>query len=210
MIVERVTSGPCETNAYLVISEKTKKSFVVDVPPDSAALLEKKAKDRGCSIEAIFLTHSHWDHMADAALLRKMAGANIYVHPLDAPNLQHPGTDKLPMFFAIQGAEPDLFLQEGDRISIGDLTLLVIATPGHTPGGVSLFLEKERVLFSGDTLFQGTMGRIDFPTSHPSSMWDSLTRLSTLPPETKVFAGHGEPTTIGKESWIRHAKERFS
>ncbi len=210
MIFETFTAGPCETNAYLVACPNTHKAFVVDVPPDSGKAILAKAKALGVVIEKILLTHSHWDHIGDVAFLQEATKAAVLVDALDAPNLRSPGADQLPLYFAIKGIEPDDFLQEGKSLEIGNFSISVIKTPGHTPGGVCFYLEKQGVLFSGDTLFQGTMGRIDFPTSNAKSMWTSLTRLSMLPKNTRVFPGHGEETTIGQENWITHAKEKFN
>ncbi|MBS0627933.1 MAG: MBL fold metallo-hydrolase, partial [Verrucomicrobia bacterium] len=100
--------------------------------------------------------------------------------------------------------------EDGDIFNIGNLEIQVIFTPGHSPGCLCLYLQSERTLFSGDTLFQGTMGRIDFPSSNPEDMWRSLQKLSNLPSSVKVFPGHGNPTSIGAESWIAHAQKKFS
>ncbi len=86
----------------------------------------------------------------------------------------------------------------------------VIHTPGHSPGGVCFYLPSEKILFSGDTLFRGTIGNLSLPTARPDLMWDSLKKLAALPPETKVYPGHGGPTTISAEKWIAHAKGKFN
>jgi glyoxylase-like metal-dependent hydrolase (beta-lactamase superfamily II) len=104
----------------------------------------------------------------------------------------------------------DGFLIEGQKLTVGDLDIEVIHTPGHTPGGVCFYLPKEKVLISGDTLFRGTIGNLNFPTSRPDLMWGSLKKLAALPADTKVYPGHGGSTTIGAEKWIGHAKERFT
>ncbi|MGH2611780.1 MAG: MBL fold metallo-hydrolase, partial [Rhabdochlamydiaceae bacterium] len=144
-----------------------------------------------------------------AAELKRTFQAPLYIHPSDEENLKKPGSDKLPLFFSIDGVEADGFLKEGEIFRIGNLELKVIETPGHSPGGVCLWFPKEKVLFSGDTLFQGSMGRIDFPTSRPSQMWQSLKKLAKLPPETKVYPGHGPATTIAQEAWMTKAETIF-
>lgn len=209
MILETYTSGPCETNTYVVGCPVTHKAFVVDAPPESLQWILKTVKTKGLVVEKIFLTHSHWDHIADAGALKDETNAQILVHPLDVDNLQNPGADGLPIFFPIQGALPDLLLEEGDVIRVGTLSVQVLCTPGHSPGGVCLYLQENNVLFSGDTVFAGTMGRIDFPTSSPKDMWTSLLRLSKLPKDVKVYPGHGHPTLIGKETWMETAQKRF-
>ena len=158
----------------------------------------------------ILLTHSHWDHIADTSLFKKHYHLPVYIHALDAPNLQKPGSDLLPCWISIEGVQPDVLIEENSEIQIGaDLKFKVICTPGHTPGGVCFYCEMEHVLFSGDTLFQGTIGNLSFPTARPHLMWESLKKLSLLPSETVVYPGHGPSTTIGKEPWLSRAKEFF-
>lgn len=210
MILETFCCGPCETNSYLVACPITRKAFVVDASQGSAPFIQKALQKQSLTLEKIFLTHSHWDHIADAKKISSLTNAPLLIHKLDAPNLIHPGEDGLPLFFSIEGTLPNDFLKEGDTYTVGELTIHVIHTPGHSPGGVSLYLPKEEVLFSGDTLFQGTMGRIDFPTSKAADMWASLQRLAKLPPYTKVFPGHGNPTSIKNEPWMTQAQKKFT
>ncbi len=157
----------------------------------------------------LLLTHSHWDHTADMAFLKKKLRVPLFVHKLDAPNLGAPGSDGLPLLTDIVPVEPDHFLEDGQQISVGKLKLEVLHTPGHSPGGVCFYLPEENTLISGDTLFQGTIGRLDFPNSSPERMWESLDKLAQLPSETRVIPGHGEETTIGKEDWLSNAKAYF-
>ena len=201
--------GPIETNSILFACSKTKKAAIVDAPPGCVADWVALIREQGFKPELLLLTHSHLDHIADANQLKKELNLFIWVHPADAPNLEKPGSDRLPLFFPAPGVHPDGLLTEGQKIAVGTLSLEVIHTPGHTPGGVSFYVPQEKILFSGDTLFKGTIGNISFPTSNPSQMWQSLKKLATLPPETRVIPGHGEETTIGAESWIDHAEEMF-
>jgi glyoxylase-like metal-dependent hydrolase (beta-lactamase superfamily II) len=209
MFLEVFPSGPADTNAYLIGCPTTKKAAVIDVPFDSTELILKRSEDLGLRIEMILLTHSHWDHTAEVAVLKKTLNISVYIHQEDAGNLENPGSDQLPLFFPIQAVKPDEYLHEGQVLKLGALEIHVIHTPGHTPGGVCFYLPKESKLFSGDTLFRGTIGNISFPTSRPAMMWKSLKKLSTLPPETIVYPGHGEPTTIKAEQWIADAQQRF-
>ena len=210
MILETFSAGPFDTNTYLVGCPVSKKAFVVDVPPESADRLLSLLQKHELTLEKILLTHSHLDHIADVKPLKEATGAEVWVHPLDEPNLKNPGSDNLPSIISFDAVSPDSFFEEGKEVTIGPFTLQVLFTPGHTPGGVSLYLEEKSILFSGDTLFKGTMGRVDFPTANPDHMWESLKKLSLLPKETKVLSGHGPITTIGEEGWIKNAKERFS
>ena len=151
----------------------------------------------------ILLTHSHWDHMAEASILKEKLDIPLYVHSEDAQNLEVPGSDGLPLFYPIKAVKADHFLFDGEILFLGTLKIKVIHTPGHSPGGVCFYLENEAILISGDTLFQGTCGKVSFPTSNPSKMKHSLKKLSHLPPDTKVYPGHGPDTTIGaEEPWM--------
>jgi glyoxylase-like metal-dependent hydrolase (beta-lactamase superfamily II) len=209
MIIKTFTSGPVETHCYLIACPQTKQAAIIDAPQGIAPTLVKEVKDHGFKVQTIFITHSHWDHIADAAKLKRAFEAPLYINSLDADNLKRPGSDKLPMFFSVEGVEADGLLKEGEVFHVGDLELKVIETPGHSPGGVSLWFPKEKVLFSGDTLFRGSMGRIDFPTSSATKMWESLKKLGRLPPDTKVYPGHGPATTIAAEGWVDRAETIF-
>lgn len=209
MIIEKLTSGPFETNTYIFGCSKTKQVCIVDVPPDSAEKLVKKIEQLDLFPVRILLTHSHQDHIADAALLKSLLQIPLFIHRLDAENLRHPGQDGLPLYFPVGAVEPDSFLEDGDVFFVGELEVHVLLTPGHTPGGICFYVPKEATLFSGDTLFKNSMGRIDFPQSNASQMWDSLRKLSKLPEETRVFPGHGPSTQIGKEGWMKTAQDRF-
>lgn len=210
MILEAFPLGPAETNVYLVGCAQTKSVVVIDAPLGSFSIVVKRAKELGLHIEALLLTHSHWDHIADAALFKEQLHVPVYIHSEDAENVKYPGSDRLPLFFAIKGLDPDGFLRDGQMIPCGTLRIEVIHTPGHTPGGVCLYIADHKTLISGDTLFHGTIGNLSFPTARPHLMWKSLKRLAQLPRDTKVYPGHGESTTIGDESWIAHAEDRFT
>ena len=209
MILEMFASGPIETNTYILGCSKTSKACVIDAPQGCLHKIEKILEKNELTLSKILFTHSHWDHTAEAFLLKERFKVPLLIHKLDAHNLIEPGSDELPLFFPVQGIKPDTLLEDGDLISVGELELEVIATPGHTPGGVCFYLAKEQILFSGDTLFKNSMGRVDFPQSSATNMWKSLKRLAALPPQTKVFPGHGPSTTIGAEMWMETAEKRW-
>jgi hydroxyacylglutathione hydrolase len=202
MILEVFPSGPLETNSVLLACSRTRHAAVIDVPPDSYDFLCDSIEKQTLSLQMILLTHSHWDHIGDLAKLKKKFNVPVYVHAADAPNVENPGVDGLPRFFPIAGVKPDHNLEDGQMLTLGDLQIRVIHTPGHSPGCVCFYLEKEKVLISGDTLFCGAMGRLDLPTSKPALMPSSLKKIAHLPKDTRVIPGHGEETTIGDESWI--------
>lgn len=210
MILHKFPSGPLETNAILFACAKTKKGAVIDPALGSAKILLQQAEEEGLVIEKILLTHSHWDHFADADSLKKATKAPLFVHFSDAKNVEHPGSDQIPFFFAVHPVKPDHFLKGGETLEVGTLKLEVIHTPGHSPGGVCFYLQSQKVLFSGDTLFRGSIGNLQLPTAQPTQMWHSLEKLAQLPPETRVIPGHGEDTTIGEEKWLQRAREIFS
>ena len=209
MIVEVFPLGPAETNAYLLGCSKTKQAALIDVPFQTSEIVLKKAQDLGLNIVMILLTHSHWDHTAEAANVKEQLKVPIYIHPDDARNLEDPGSDGLPLYFPIKGVKPDEFLHDGQVIALGALTIQVIHTPGHSPGGVCFYVPAESTLFSGDTLFRGTIGNLSFPTGRPQLMWQSLKKLALLPSNTKVYPGHGGATTIGRESGSLMRKKSF-
>ncbi|MBS0648470.1 MAG: MBL fold metallo-hydrolase [Verrucomicrobia bacterium] len=209
VIIKVFTAGPAETNAILMGCQVTRQAAIIDVPSGSIPLILKALENDALVPQMILLTHSHWDHLADAAELKRILGIPVYVHREDAGNLEKPGSDRLPLFFPIEGVKADHFLTDGQVIPLGELKIEVIHTPGHTPGGVCFWLKKEKILISGDTLFKGTIGNLSFPTARPALMWESLKKLAELPPETRVIPGHGPETTIQAESWIAQAKEIF-
>ena len=209
MLVDLYCSGPAFTNTLVIACEKTRQAAVIDAAAGSIEHVADVVKAQNLMPVMLLLTHSHWDHFADAAKIKARWNLPVYVHPADAPNLRKPGVDGFPLFIDIEPVEPDHDFQDGGVIELGELKIQVIHTPGHSPGGVSLYIPSEHLLISGDTLFKGSIGRLDFPHSEPDKMWASLERLATLPPETQVIPGHGETTTIGDESWLKNAKQHF-
>lgn len=202
MIIEVLSSGPAETNAYLIGCEKTGQAVLIDAPFECADWVDSTLKNSALELKSIWLTHSHWDHIAEAALLKDKFNVPVYVHREDAENLEKPGSDRLPLLIPVRGVAPDGYLEEGQLLHVGALQANVIHTPGHSPGCVCFYFAGEKTLFSGDTLFSGAIGRLDFPTSKPHLMRSSLKRLAALPLETIVYPGHGEATTIGEEQWM--------
>lgn len=209
MFLHCFPSGPLSTNAYLFACLSTREAAVIDPALGSAEVIRHMAKENDFRIRKVILTHSHWDHIADATLFQKEEGALLYLHPLDLPNLLSPGADGLPYPHVIPPASADHLIEEGASISVGHLQLQVIHTPGHSPGSICLYEPTHFLLFSGDTLFHGTIGKLSFPTSQPSLMQSSLNKLARLPSHTSVLPGHGPETTMGEESWITRANALF-
>ena len=210
MLIYKFPSGPLETNAILFGCTTTRRGAVIDPARGSTEPILKLAAEAGLAIERIFLTHSHWDHLADVQELKIKTSALLYVHPLDVKNVEEPGIDGIPLLFPIQGVKADRLLAEGDVIPVGELQVEVIHSPGHSPGSVCYYLRAQNLLFSGDTLFQGSVGNLYLPTSEPQQMWISLRKLAALPKETRVVPGHGGDTSIGQEQWLERAEEIFA
>jgi hydroxyacylglutathione hydrolase len=210
MLVQAFPSGPLSTNAYVAACPETREAAIIDPAPNSSKAIQAFLASRQLKCRKILLTHSHWDHIADVKELKEVFTVPIYIHPLDAPNLRQPGSDGLPCWLNLSGVEPDILLEDGMQIPLGGMTFQVLHTPGHSPGGVCFYNSQHKVLFSGDTLFQGTFGSLSLPTSQPALMQPSLAKLAQLPSGTTVYPGHGSPTTIGAEStWLSDAKELF-
>lgn len=202
-------SGPFQTNAYVVSCPETKQAVIIDPAPGSASKIAEYIEKEGLKPKEIWLTHSHWDHIADIEPVKKLYSIPLAVHPLDKENLESPGSDGIPCWISIAEITPNHLLKEGEILTLGSMRAIVIHTPGHSPGGVCYYFPEQGLLFSGDTLFQGTIGNLSFPTCQPSLMWKSLEKLAALPPATVVLPGHGPATQIGKEKWLKNAEEVF-
>jgi len=202
MSIELLTlpCGILSTNTYLLIDGSS--ALIVDPAAGALQKVCGALAEKSISDLQIVITHSHWDHIGDVAGLSDHFKAPILVHSQDALNLMEPGSDGLPLWVTTKGARPTRLLQEGDDINIGSTHFLVLHTPGHTPGSICLYSKENKILFSGDTLFQGTYGNVSFPTSSMEEMVKSLRKLAKLPPDTVVLPGHGPSTTIGQESWL--------
>ncbi len=209
MLIESFICGPLFTNAYVLACRRTRKAVIIDPAYESTSLIVEYVKRNNLIPEKILLTHSHWDHLADLPNLLEVIPLPVYVHKEDAENVKQPGSDNLPLLFPIKGVGPTHFFEDGDKITVGELILQVIHTPGHSPGGVCFYCDEYKVLISGDTLFKGSIGNINLPTSKAKDLWCSLGKLSCLPKETKVYPGHGESTTLEGESWLVNAKNIF-
>jgi hydroxyacylglutathione hydrolase len=209
MNIQAFPSGFFETNAYVVSDPATLQAIIIDPAPDSAQKIISYLTEHQLTPTKILLTHTHWDHIADTAKIKEKYLIPVYVHAFDVPNLENPGSDGLPCWISIEGVVPEHLIKEGEKIQVGNITFEVIETPGHTPGGVCFYCKNENVLFSGDTLFKGTIGNLSFPTARPHLMWQSLSKLAKLPPDTRVFPGHGPKTTIGSEHWLERAEDVF-
>ena len=192
--------GPLQTNCYLLACETTGKAAVID-PSWNGQGIADKAAEEGWQISHILLTHTHFDHVGGLADLKAATGAPIYVHPEAIPMLENAGMAARMWQISIPDPPaPDEMLQEGQVIRVGELELHVLYTPGHAPGHVSFYLPEQHLLFDGDVLFQGSIGRTDLPGGNFELLMQTIRdKLLVLPDETAVLSGHGPATTIGQE-----------
>ena len=196
--IETITAGPLETNTYLISSGV--EGMIVDPGFSSAELVLERARSSDLRITAIVNTHGHWDHAGDNARLMRDTGAPLYIHEDDAKMVVSP-SPLIPLPLPPEPATPSELMRDGDVLDFGGHQFRVIHTPGHTPGSVCLIVESERVLITGDTLFQGTYGRYDLPGGDIEALYQSLRLLGMLDADYRVYPGHGPPTTIGGEMY---------
>ncbi|MCS7000337.1 MAG: MBL fold metallo-hydrolase [Bacteroidota bacterium] len=199
--LETAICGPVETNAYLVADSDTKDAVLIDAPIDSLAWYMERIGAGGFRPIAVWLTHSHWDHTADAAALAATFGIPVLVHPLDAYRLHNPNAHTVfPLPFRLEAVEVGGYVHHGDVLSVGNLRFEVRHVPGHTEGSVVFIEHTSRVVFCGDTLFAGSIGRTDLPGGDYDQLIASIRReLLTLPDDYACYPGHMEATTIGQE-----------
>lgn len=202
--VRAFPSGPVDTNAYLVTDQETNRALIVDAPIGVTDTILDAAAADGATVERIVITHTHWDHIGDAAELKKRTGVPLAAHPLAVERLAAPSSAMGELPFEIPPSRPDELLNDGDTVTLGEHRFVVMHLPGHDPAHIVLYSEPDRVFLGGDVLFPNGHGRTDIPGSDQETMNQSLARLIDLPDDAIVYPGHGDPTTIGREkSWLK-------
>jgi glyoxylase-like metal-dependent hydrolase (beta-lactamase superfamily II) len=193
-----IPNGQFLENCLLVADPGAKLAAIVD-PGEEADRFLAELEHRGWTLEAIWLTHAHIDHVLGVGAVKQATDVPIYLHPLDRP--LYDGLAEQARFFGIEASPappPDVDLAAGDTLTIGEATFQVRHTPGHSPGSVSL--AGHGVIIGGDVLFQGSIGRTDLPGGSFDTLMDSIQReFLSLPDETVVYTGHGPHTTVGAE-----------
>ena len=202
MKIDQLILGAYETNCYILrSSEQVKDCLIIDPGLEPGELIDF-LQEHDLNPVAVLLTHGHIDHIAGLTELRdKYPDLKVYIHEQDAVMLAQPFLNLSAMTGMAYETEPaDFNLQENQQIDLAGIKLHVFHTPGHTPGGVCLYSEKDNVVFAGDTLFAGSVGRTDFPNGSMPQLINSIKQnLFTLPDTTKVYPGHGPVTSIANE-----------
>ena len=203
LIIKELAVGPIMANCFILGCEEKKEAAVID-PGDETDRILDTLLESNLSAKTIINTHGHFDHVGGNRKLKEATGADILIHPLDVPMLSKLSASAAAWGLSAEDSpEPDRMIEEDDTIVIGTITLKVIHTPGHTQGGISLYTDG--ILFVGDTLFAGSIGRTDFPGGDYDTLIDSIQKkLFPLGDDVRVLSGHGPETTIGREKQKRN------
>ena len=197
--VLRYIVGPVCTNCYLLVNHKTGELLVVD-PGDQAQLIEKQIEKTGAKPVAILLTHGHFDHAGAAEALADKYQISIYAHEAERETLEDPGLNLCGMIGEHKVYHADIFVKDEEVLNLAGFSIRVFFTQGHTIGGCCYYIADEKILFSGDTLFQESVGRTDFPRGSASDLIRAIReKLMPLPDDVTVYTGHDESTLIGYE-----------
>lgn len=197
--IEQYVVGMVQTNCYIAVNSMTKEAIVID-PADQAELLQKKILEKGVKPVAILLTHGHFDHILAAEELAASYKIPIYAHEDECEILINPSLNLSTMSQREVKLKPDVVVKDNQELILADFQIRVLHTPGHTKGSVCYYIEEEEVLFSGDTLFQQSVGRTDFPTGSSIEIVRSIKeKLAILPDRVQVYPGHEGVTSIDYE-----------
>jgi len=199
--INNLILGPVQTNCYLVSDSKTNNTVVIDPAWDGAEIL-KIAECEGLKIAEIWCTHAHFDHLGGVAdLCAKLSTRpKIALHKADFPLWQAQGGAPFFGMHVEMGPEPDTWLEHGQKVNLGEYEFEIRHTPGHTPGHVVFYCATESLAFCGDLIFQGSIGRTDFPGGDYQTLMESIKlQIMVLPDETRLLSGHGAETTVGEE-----------
>lgn len=198
MKIQTFTVGPLQENCYLLADDDVNQAVLID-PGDEAERLLRALS--GFELTAVWLTHAHFDHIGALAAVHRRFHVPVYLHPGDHEFFEHAA--ERAAFFGLVLEQPRVRtepLKPGQKLTLGRHTATCLFTPGHAPGHMAFYLPKKGVVFAGDALFRGSVGRTDLPGANPEQLLTSIRReLLTLPPETRVLSGHGPETTVGEE-----------
>ncbi len=200
MKVGKVLLPAAMENCYLAINEQTNESIIID-PGSAFERIKSAVEQSGTTPVAILLTHGHFDHAGEAASTAKEYGIKVYASASQEKELKDPNINLSgDMFGSTETYSADVYLQDEEELDLAGLHVKCLYTPGHTPGGCCFYFPNEEIVFTGDTLFSGSVGRTDFPGGSMSQLVNSIkTKLMILSDDTICYPGHNEPTTIGTE-----------
>lgn len=203
--IGKLTMGMCATNCYFLYREGMedadgKKPVIFIDPADQGGYIYEKLDENGFKVQAIFLTHGHFDHIMGAKELMKKSGAKLYASKADRVLLADPYVNVSAQWARGITVEADEYFEDGAEYEVAGMKFKVIETPGHTIGSCCFYFEEDKLLISGDTLFEGSVGRTDLPTGSMSKLVRSIKdKLFVLPDDVVVYPGHGSATDIGTE-----------
>ncbi len=191
------TVGPMEANCYILYNPDKREGLIIDPGAEGSHLI-KFIKQEKISINYIVNTHGHPDHIGANRKIKEHTNAPILIHQYDAPMLAKSGS-VLSLIFPVESSSPpaDTFIKDGDLIECAGMKLKVLHTPGHTPGGISLLINDS--IFTGDTLFSGSIGRSDLPGGSPEVLLNSIKKILSLNENLIIYPGHGPSTTVRQE-----------
>ena len=197
--LQQCVLGPVYTNCYIAKNKETGEALIID-PADSPSKIELKVNAMGARPVAVLLTHGHFDHIMGVEAVGEKYQIPVYACRQEEEMLREPSVNMTDQMGKSCSIRPDVFLDDLQVFEAAGFSIQMIHTPGHTKGSCCYYLKEEGVLFSGDTLFCGSVGRTDFPGGSASQIRDSLHRLlAALPDDTSVYPGHDTSTTIGYE-----------
>lgn len=201
--IGRIVLGMCQTNCYFVYKDgdgQAERDVIVFDPADKGEYIYSRLKEKGFRAAAILLTHGHFDHIWGVEELKGLSGAKVYAYEEEKEVCESASVNVSKGAGRPCTVKADFYLKDGEEITVAGMTCRLIATPGHTKGSCCYYFEDNKILISGDTLFQESVGRTDLPTGSMGGLVRSVReKLMPLPEEVKVYPGHGESTTIGHE-----------
>jgi len=199
MKIQQYVVSVCATNCYFAINDDTKEVLIID-PGSSAKQLAEKVKEHGLTPVGILLTHGHFDHAAAAAELSQLLDVKVYAHKAEQETLENPGLNLSGWEGKSETYQADVYLKDEQELELAGFRIRVLFTPGHTVGGCCYYFAEQNAVFSGDTLFEGSIGRTDFPKGSASQLIRAINeKLMIMPDFIAIYPGHGEMTSIGME-----------
>lgn len=191
--------GAFQTNCYIIASEKNN-AIIIDPACEGEKLITFLTENK-LNLKKILLTHGHYDHIGSADFLREKTGAKIFINKADERLLKDSSVNasKLIPYIKYEIFSADVFIKNEDEIKLDEITLKVMETPGHTAGSVIFIAKNERIIFTGDTIFEGTIGRTDLYSGDYSKIMQSVRKINEFDGDYRILAGHGDETTLEAE-----------